>query len=102
MKASTLAMLLAGSVLLTTAPGAGGDSYRCGRKLVRSGDSSAAVLRLCGEPAYRDRGQADVRLDGVAQRVAVERWYYKRSRRSLEHVVVIHRGRVVEIAVGRR
>lgn len=78
------------------------DSYRCGQKLIRTGDSPADVLRVCGEPRYRDRGQESVVLDGAPQRLTVERWYYRQGSRSLEHVVMLHRGEVVRIAVGGR
>lgn len=78
------------------------DSYRCGRKLIRTGDSAAEVLRVCGAPGYKDRGQQTLRLGGAEQSANVERWYYKKSRRSLEHVVLLHKGRVVAIEVGAR
>lgn len=78
------------------------DSYRCGRKLIRTGDSASEVLRVCGEPKYRDRGQEQLRLSGTTQKLNVERWYYKKSRRSLEHIVLLHRGKVVAIEVGSR
>lgn len=80
----------------------GADSYRCGRKLIHSGDSSAEVLRICGEPRYRDRGHESVRLGGARKKLPVERWYYKKSKRSLEHIVMIYRGRVIEITTGSR
>jgi hypothetical protein len=78
------------------------DSYRCGRKLIRTGDSAAEVLRVCGTPGYKDRGQQTLRLGGAEKNANVERWYYKQSRRSLEHVVLLHKGRVVAIEVGAR
>ena len=78
------------------------DSYRCGRKLIRTGDSAADVLRVCGEPGYKDRGQQMLRQGGVEKSARVERWYYRKSRRSLEHVVLIHQGRVVAIEYGGR
>jgi hypothetical protein len=78
------------------------DSYRCGRKLIRTGDSAAEVLRVCGAPGYKDRGQETLRLDGAEKSANVERWYYKQSRRSLEHVVLLHKGRVVAVEVGAR
>jgi hypothetical protein len=78
------------------------DSYRCGRQLIRTGDSAAEVLRVCGAPGYKDRGQEKLRLDGAEKSASVERWYYKTSRRSLEHVVLLHKGRVVAIEVGAR
>lgn len=78
------------------------DSYRCGRKLIRTGDSMADVLRVCGKPLFKDRGEAALRLDGVSQRVSVQRLYYRQGRRSLQHVVLIHKGRVVAIETGSR
>lgn len=78
------------------------DSYRCGRKLVRTGDSSAAVRRICGEPRLKDRGIERVVVEGAAQQVTVERWYYKQSGRSLEHIVMLYRGRVIAIVAGGR
>ena len=90
-------MILLGSSSAVTA-----DSYRCGRKLVQNGDSTADVLRLCGEPRRKDRGREHVRLNGIRQAVPVERWYFKKSTRSLERIIVIHQGQVVSIKVGER
>lgn len=90
------------AILLAMSSVTAADSYRCGRKLIRTGDSSADVLRVCGEPAAKDRGRADVREDGAIRNVPVERWHYKRSSRSLSRIVSIHRGRVVSIDVGKR
>jgi hypothetical protein len=78
------------------------DSYRCGRKLIRTGDSIGEVLRVCGEPLSKDRGEAELRLDGVSKRVSVQRLHYRQGRRSLPHVVLIHKGRVVAIEIGSR
>ena len=78
------------------------DSYRCGRKIIQSGDSAADVLRVCGEPRHKDRGRETVRVGGAPQAVSVERWYYKKNSRSLERIIVIHLGKVVAIDVGAR
>jgi hypothetical protein len=88
--------------LLALCAEAQADSYRCGRKLIRTGDSAADVLRVCGEPGYKDRGQETLRLGAAEKKASVERWYYRQSRRSLEHVVLLHKGRVVAIEVGSR
>jgi len=95
-------VVLSTVMLVAVVVEAAADSYRCGRKLVRTGDSSADVLRLCGEPGHRNRGQENILLEGARRRVPVERWYYKRSSRSLQHIVMFHRGRVVAISVGGR
>lgn len=78
------------------------DTFRCGRKVVRSGDSSAAVLQNCGKPRSKDSGHERVRLEEGHRNVRVERWRYKKSSRSLERIVMIYRGRVVAIDTGQR
>lgn len=78
------------------------DSYRCGRKLVRSGDSPADVLRVCGQPLRKDRSYEKVQEGGAVKSLPVERWYYRQGRRSLEHMVIIYRGKVVAITAGSR
>jgi hypothetical protein len=47
----TLLPLLAFAVACATTHPAEADSLRCGSKLVRDGDTRAAVLNFCGEPA---------------------------------------------------
>jgi hypothetical protein len=98
----TLLYSLLAILLLCAVRDSGADSYRCGQKLIRTGDSPADVLRVCGEPRRRDRGLESVVLDGAPQRLTVERWYYRQGSRSLEHVVMLHRGQVVRIVVGGR
>ena len=78
------------------------DSFRCGRKVVRTGDSPADLLRSCGEPRYKDRGYESIRAQGNQKRARVERWYYKKSSRRLERIVVIHKGRIIAINTGQR
>lgn len=90
------------TLLLCAVRESGADTYRCGQKLVRTGDSPTDVLRVCGEPRRRDRGRERVVLEGAPESVTVERWYYRQGSRSLEHVVMIHGGQVVRIAVGGR
>jgi len=82
--------------------GLSADSYRCGRKLIRSGDSTADVLRVCGEPAYKDRGRQSIELNGARRQAAVERWFYRQGKRSLQHIIILHRGKVVAIEANGR
>ncbi len=89
-------------ITLCMALDAGADSYRCGRKIVRDGDTVAQLLAVCGEPRFKSKGTATIRVDGVDKRTGVQRWHYKKGRRSFERIVVIHRGRVAAIEVGRR
>ena len=78
------------------------DGIRCGRKLVHVGDSAGELFRVCGQPAHKDRGRQTVSVRGVKKETSVERWYYKKSSRSLEHVVMIYQGKVVAVEVGGR
>lgn len=78
------------------------DSYRCGRKLVRSGDSVSDLLRICGEPHFKGRGNETIKIDGVPRKASVKRWYYRKNNRSLEHIVLIYRGKIAAIEVGGR
>jgi hypothetical protein len=91
--------LLSMSVFIDTAFA---DSFRCGRKIVRTGDSPADLLRICGEPRYKDRGYENFRGQASQKKARVERWYYKKSSRRLEQIVLIHQGRIVAINTGHR
>ena len=75
------------------------DSYRCGRKLIRTGDSASELLATCGKPLYKDRGKAFVRAAGGSQELSVQRWYYRQGSRSLGRVVLIYQGEVVGIEI---
>ena len=78
------------------------DSYRCGRKIVRHGDSVARLLAICGEPRFKHSGSSMVELDGVRRKARVQRWHYKRGSRDLERIVLIHDGKIAAIEVGGR
>jgi len=78
------------------------DSFRCGRNVVRTGDSTSLLLEKCGEPRFRDRSYESVRLDGARKSLKVERWHYKQGSRRLARAVLIYRGRIVGIETGER
>lgn len=78
------------------------DSYRCGRKVVRDGDSTSYLLKICGEPRFKDNGSSMIEVEGVRRKTRVQRWYYKKSSRSLEHIILIHGGKIAAIEVGGR
>lgn len=81
---------------------AAADSMRCGRKVVRNGDSAATLLEHCGEPRYRARTNAEIETSDGRRNVKVEQWHYKQSERSLERIVLIYRGAIVAVRTGRR
>ena len=78
------------------------DSFRCGRKVVRTGDSPADLVRSCGEPRFKDKAYENMRLSGRQEKIRVDRWYYKISSRRLEKIVLIHKGRIVAVQTGQR
>jgi len=78
------------------------DSFRCGRKVVRSGDAQAQLLSACGEPQRRDSGQEELWTGASQKTVKVQRWYYKTSGRKLERVVVLYQGKIVAVQTGGR
>ena len=89
-------------VLAVVASDLSADSYRCGRKLITTGDSTSDLLRVCGEPRYKDRGNEIIKVNGISKNTRVERWFYKKSSRSLEHAILIYKGSVVGVEVGNR
>jgi len=78
------------------------DTFRCGQKVVRTGDSEAELLQRCGEPMERQSATEEIWLKDGLDRVRVNRWYYKLSERRLQRVVVLYKGHVVEIRTGSR
>ena len=76
------------------------DSFRCGRSLVRDGDSPADLLDACGEPRYKDSARSVVTLKGVTREVTVKRWHYRHNSRSRPRRVLIYRGEIVGIEIG--
>jgi len=78
------------------------DSIRCGRKLISTGDSAGDLVRVCGQPDYKDRGSETITVNGISREASVEHWYYKKSGRSLWRIIIIHKGRVAAVEVGHR
>lgn len=102
MSPNTLRCLLLSAAFAVLADTAAADSYRCGRQLVKDGDPVERLRRLCGAPQRRDSGTETVMVDGAWGPQRVQRWYYRKNRRSLEHVVMVYRGKIVAIETGRR
>ena len=96
------AALLSAIIFSSFTMQASADSLRCGRKVVRTGDSSKILLKHCGEPLSKSSGQEFVRISGGVKEVRVKQWHYKKSTRSLEQVIWVYQGRVVAIKSGGR
>jgi hypothetical protein len=89
-------------LISTLSTDADADSFRCGKKVIRSGDSSSALLQNCGQPRLKDSGYEMVRLSEGRKKIRVQRWHYKKSSRSLERIVMVYRGHIVAIRTGQR
>ena len=74
------------------------DSFRCGRKLVKTGESSNALVKKCGQPVRKLKSNEQVKLHGQQKRTAVSNWVYER-RNKKDMVVSIKNGTVVRIEI---
>jgi hypothetical protein len=98
----SLVLILSCIALIVSQPAFSSDSFRCGSKVIRTGDTPGEVMDRCGVPLHKDRGYGDVYVDSGRQSVRVERWYYKNSKRSLGRTVLIYKGKVIGIETGSR
>jgi hypothetical protein len=81
---------------------AAADSMRCGRSLLKTGDSVSTLRSRCGEPQSRDKGYASLPRVNGGKRTSVTRWRYHLKRGALNKIVLIHEGVVVGIETGSR
>ena len=84
----TLAILITGNVVA--------DSFRCGRSLVKVGDSTNVLLKKCGDPLRKFSSKQTVNDHGRQTRVSVSNLVYGRSGKK-DMVVSIHNGAVLKI-----
>lgn len=74
------------------------DSFRCGTRIVVTGDSINRLLRSCGHPAFKVKAREAIGSRGDRQLTAVTNWVYERGRRR-DMIVSVRSGKVVRIAV---
>jgi hypothetical protein len=74
------------------------DSFRCGRKIVKQGDSGSSLIRKCGNPVRKYSSKELVNDQGRQARVAVSNWVYKRTR-GKDMIVSVQSGTVIKIQV---
>jgi hypothetical protein len=99
--------LLVGLLLLVLALPTPADarSWRCGARLVGSGQTIDEVYNLCGEPADRtfDTKYVTVRLScdvSVTRAVAVEQWLYNRGPKQFLRYLTFRDGILVDVDEG--
>jgi len=88
-----LAVLLA-SIYITAQAG----GFRCGTRLVITGDSINQLLKACGNPSLKYKAKETVKEDGSRKSTGVTNWVYQRGRNK-NMIVSVRSGRVVKIAV---
>ena len=86
----TLCILQSGQVVA--------DSFRCGRTIVKSGDSSAALIRKCGEPERKFSSKEIIDHDGQKIRAGVSNWVYTRKGKK-DMVVMIYSGVIAKMRI---
>lgn len=96
------ALVLPGLLCLLLSIAAQADSFRCGKRLVRSGDSPEQLLLRCGEPQSRDSVRQEYWVNGSLQKVRLERWHYRLGGGKLSREVLIYRDEIVGITLGDR
>jgi hypothetical protein len=95
-------MLVSGFCLLPWPGPIQADSMRCGRALLKSGDSVESLRQRCGQPLSRESTYASVRNVNQGKRTRMELWRYRPGRGSLEKRILVHNGSVVAIKIGSR
>ena len=71
-------------------------NFKCGNRVVETGDVKAVVLARCGEPLFKEVISAD-------DERKIEQWTYKsRGYRSYVRVLTFRGGRLARIDIGDR
>ena len=94
MKRGWLIILLLGTCLQAEA-----GSFRCGTKIVVTGDSISRLIKNCGQPSLRYKAKESIRADGRRLTTSVTHWIYERGSKKAMVVSVLS-GKVVKIATG--
>jgi len=87
-----------GGVILLISFNAVADSFRCGRKIVKVGESSNALTKKCGHPLTKFSSKETVNDHGRMVQVGVSNWVYERSGKK-DMIVSVRSGAVIKIEV---
>lgn len=74
------------------------DSFRCGRKIVKTGDTVNVLMKKCGKPQRKFSSRTTIHENGRQSKVAVSNWVYQRTRKN-DVVVSVRSGTVVQVQV---
>jgi len=74
------------------------NSFRCGRSLVKPGESSNALIKKCGDPVRKYSSKETVYEQGHQSIVGVSNWVYARKGKK-DMIVSVRSGAVIKIQV---
>ncbi len=74
------------------------DSFRCGRSIVKLGESSNALIKKCGDPLRKYSSKETVYERGHQSTVGVSNWVYTRRGKN-DMIVSVRSGAVIKIQV---
>ena len=74
------------------------ESFRCGRTLVKPGESSNALIKKCGDPLRKYSSKETVYEHGRQSTAGVSNWVYARKGKK-DMIVSIRSGTVIKIQV---
>jgi len=74
------------------------DSFRCGRKIVKTGDTVNVLIKKCGTPQRKFSSKEVISENGRQSNVSVSNWVYQRTRKK-DIIVFVRSGAVVQVSV---
>ena len=86
------------TVILLFASDAFAGSIRCGRKIVKPGDSGNTLIKKCGNPVRKYSSKETVNENGRQSNATVSNWVYQRTGKK-DMVVSVRNGAVIKIQV---
>lgn len=72
------------------------DSFRCGRSLIKAGDSVNLLLKRCGEPVRKFSSKETIYENGRSLEASVSNWVFSR-RSNKDMIISVRNGSVVKI-----
>ena len=74
------------------------DSFRCGRSLVKVGDSANTLIKKCGDPVRKYTSKENINDHGRQIRTGVSNWVFPRKG-GKDMIVSVYSGSVVKMQV---
>jgi len=90
--------LLLFTILILVSSSTFADSFRCGRTIVKGGESSNALTKKCGQPVRKFSSKETITENGRQSRVSVSNWVYERNGKK-DMIVSVRSGTVIKIKV---